>query len=75
MSVEKQHIINIPKTETAAVVSTQYQSQEQYELSSLYADVSQSTQAWNIFILSMCYLLITYNTFKAVLGSQDMSRG
>ena len=45
MSVEKQHIINIPKTETAAVVSTQYQSQEQYELSSLYADVSQSTQA------------------------------
>jgi hypothetical protein len=45
MSVEKQHIINIPKTGTAAVVSIQYKSQEQYELSSSYADVSQSTQA------------------------------
>ena len=45
MIVEKQHIINIPQTGTAAVGSTQYESQEQYELSSLYADVSQSTQA------------------------------
>lgn len=72
MSVEKQHIINIPKTGTAAVVSIQYKSQEQYELSSSYADVSQSTQAWYMFILSMCYLLIMYNTLKAVLGSQGM---